>query len=183
MQTLVLLVPPLLIFICLYAGIVKLAARLLRYTLSWKLSFVFAIAMLIIAIASRALQFASGHSLPLWLALILLLVVYVVLGAWLFAERTTNASGQTLGWRGGVRLSACPFLLMAVFALLLLGVSFLLHSFHLYESALTNRWSQPLDVVMTRFNFMKRFSMLATLALASGGSAPSPLGLWNPLGR
>ena len=62
-------------FICLYAGTMKLAARLLRYTLSWKLSIVFAITMLIIAIASRAVQFAIGHSLPLWLALILLLAV------------------------------------------------------------------------------------------------------------
>jgi len=38
---------------------------------------------------------------------------------------------------------------------------------------LTNRWSQPLAVVMTRFNFMKQFPKFATLALASGGSAPS----------
>ena len=130
MQTLVLLVLPLLMFICLYAGIMKLAARLLRYRLSWKLSFVFAISMLIFAIACRALQFTVGHSLPLWLALILLLVVYVVLGAWLFAERSANASGEALGWRGGVQLSAYAFLLMAVFAFLLLGVSFFLHSFH-----------------------------------------------------
>ena len=38
---------------------------------------------------------------------------------------------------------------------------------------LTNRWSQPLAVAMTGFNFMKQFSIFATLALASGGSAPS----------
>ena len=38
---------------------------------------------------------------------------------------------------------------------------------------LTNRWSQPLAVVMTRLNFMKQFSMLRKLAAASGGSAPS----------
>jgi hypothetical protein len=38
---------------------------------------------------------------------------------------------------------------------------------------LTNRSSQPLAVAMSRFDFMKQFSMVATLALASGGSAPS----------
>jgi hypothetical protein len=38
---------------------------------------------------------------------------------------------------------------------------------------LTNRSSQPLAVVMTRFDFMKQFSVLRKLALASGGSAPS----------
>jgi hypothetical protein len=39
--------------------------------------------------------------------------------------------------------------------------------------ALTNRWSQPLAVAMRRFDFMKQFSMFATPAAASGGSAPS----------
>jgi hypothetical protein len=38
---------------------------------------------------------------------------------------------------------------------------------------LTNRWSQPLAIVMTTFDFMKQSSMFATLAAASGGSAPS----------
>ncbi len=38
---------------------------------------------------------------------------------------------------------------------------------------LTNRWSQPLAVVMTAFDFMKHFREFATLAAASGGSAPS----------
>jgi hypothetical protein len=38
---------------------------------------------------------------------------------------------------------------------------------------LTNRWSQPLAVVMSTFSFMKQFPEFATLAAASGGSAPS----------
>jgi len=44
---------------------------------------------------------------------------------------------------------------------------------------LTNRSSQPLAAVKPTFDFMKQFSMFATLALvypprrASGGSAPS----------
>jgi hypothetical protein len=38
---------------------------------------------------------------------------------------------------------------------------------------LTNRWSQPLAVAMRTFDFMREVSMLATLAPASGGSAPS----------
>jgi hypothetical protein len=41
------------------------------------------------------------------------------------------------------------------------------------SSDLTNRWSQPLAVVLRRSNVMKRFSLFATRALASGGSAPS----------
>jgi len=117
-------------FICLYAAIVKLAARFLRYTLSWKRSFMFALAMFIIAMAARSLQFAIGYLLPLWLALIFLAVVYLALGAWLFAEHVTDASGQVLGWRGGLRLSACAFAVMTVLALLALGVLLMLHSFY-----------------------------------------------------
>jgi hypothetical protein len=44
--------------------------------------------------------------------------------------------------------------------------------FGMIES-LTNRWSQPLAVVKSTFDFMKPFSIFATLAAASGGSAPS----------
>jgi hypothetical protein len=40
-------------------------------------------------------------------------------------------------------------------------------------SHLTNRWSEPLTGVITRFDFMKQFAMFGTLAAASGGSAPS----------
>src|SRR5207249_2244248 len=42
-----------------------------------------------------------------------------------------------------------------------------------HTKCLTNRWSQPLAVVMSTFDFMKQFSMFATLAAASGGSASS----------
>jgi hypothetical protein len=38
---------------------------------------------------------------------------------------------------------------------------------------LTNRSTQPLAVAMRPFDFMKLFSEFATLAVASGGSAPS----------
>ena len=37
------------------------------------------------------------------------------------------------------------------------------------QSGLTNRWSQPLAAVKSTLDFMKQFSMFATLASASGG--------------
>jgi hypothetical protein len=40
-------------------------------------------------------------------------------------------------------------------------------------NSLTNRWSQPLAAVLSRPDFMREFSMFATVATASGGSAPS----------
>jgi len=41
------------------------------------------------------------------------------------------------------------------------------------QNRLTKRWSQPLAVVMTGFDFMKQLFVFATLAAASGGSACS----------
>jgi hypothetical protein len=41
------------------------------------------------------------------------------------------------------------------------------------HARLTNRRSQPLAVVMSMFNFMKQFSMFATLGAAGGGSSRS----------
>jgi len=41
------------------------------------------------------------------------------------------------------------------------------------QTHLTDRWSQPLTVVMSTFDFMKQFPMFAVLAPASGGSALS----------
>jgi hypothetical protein len=38
---------------------------------------------------------------------------------------------------------------------------------------LTNHWSEPLAAVLSRSDFMREFSMFATLAIASGRSAPS----------
>jgi hypothetical protein len=38
---------------------------------------------------------------------------------------------------------------------------------------LTNRWSHPLAVAMRTFDLMKQSPVFATLAVASGGSAPS----------
>jgi hypothetical protein len=48
------------------------------------------------------------------------------------------------------------------------------HVFYATErKGLTNRWSQPLAAAKSTFDFMKQCSMSATLAAASGGSAPS----------
>jgi hypothetical protein len=41
------------------------------------------------------------------------------------------------------------------------------------SNRLTNRWSQPLAAVKSTFNLMKQFSMFASLAATSGGSALS----------
>jgi hypothetical protein len=98
-----------------YAGFLKLAARLLRYSVSWKSSFFFAGIMLVAVIfdhvlaSSEPMAIRIGHSVVLVLGL-------VILGSWFFSGRGTNRRGTVLGWFGGTRLLALAFAMMMVVA-------------------------------------------------------------------
>jgi hypothetical protein len=99
----------------IYAGFLKLAARLLRYSVSWKSSFLFAGIMLVAVIVDHGLVFREpvatriGHG-------VMLAVGLVILGSWFFSGRGTNRQGAVLGWSGGIRLMALAFAMMIAVA-------------------------------------------------------------------
>src|SRR6478735_2913428 len=103
-----------------YAGFLKLAVRLLRYSVSWKFSFLFAGIMLVAVIFDHVLVFSQpvairiGHGVMLMLGLL-------ILGSWFFSGRGTSHRGAVLGWSGGIRLMALAFVMMiaAAFAIVL----------------------------------------------------------------
>lgn len=98
-----------------YAGFLKLAARLLRYSVSWKSAFLFSGIMLVIVIFGHVL--ASNEPLAKRIGCnVLLLVGQVVVGGWFFSGRGTNRQGAVLGWSGGLRLVALMFAMMIVVA-------------------------------------------------------------------
>lgn len=113
------MIVPWLIFIAVslttYAGFLKLAARLLRYSVSWKSSFFFAGIVLVAVIfdhmlaSSEPMAIRIGHGVALVLGL-------VILGSWFFRGRGTNRRGTVLGWSGGIRLLALAFAMMMVVA-------------------------------------------------------------------
>jgi len=113
------MIVPWLIFIAVglitYAGFLKLAARLLRYSVSWKSSFLFAGIMLVAVIIDHVLVLSQpvairiGHGVTLLLGLL-------ILGSWFFSGRGTNRRGTVLGWSGGIRLMALAFAMMIVVA-------------------------------------------------------------------
>jgi len=98
-----------------YAALLKLAARLLRYSVSWKSGFHFAGIMLIIVIFGHVLTFSEPLALRIGHNVVLLLGL-VVLGGWFFSERGTNGRGASLGWGGGMRLVALAFAIGVVVA-------------------------------------------------------------------
>ena len=113
------MIVPLLIFIAVgltsYAGFLKLAARLLRYSVPWKVSFLFAGIIMVAVIFHHVVLFSAPVALRIGLGMVLLLGL-VILGGWFFSGRGTNRRGSLLGWSGGIRLMALAFAMMIVVA-------------------------------------------------------------------
>jgi hypothetical protein len=98
-----------------YAGFLKLAARLLRYSLSWKASFLFAGIMLVAVIIDHVLALSQPVAIRIGHGVVVLIGL-VILGGWFFSKRGTNRRGKVLGWSGGIRLMALAFAMMIVVA-------------------------------------------------------------------
>ena len=99
-------------------GVCELAARLLRYKVSWKSSFLFAVIVLVLVIFDHVLAFDQPVAIR-FVHVVLVLLVLVILGSWFFSARGMNRSGTLLGWGGGIRLIALAFALMIVVALVI----------------------------------------------------------------
>src|SRR5262245_38374412 len=113
------MIVPWLIFIAMglitYAGFLKLAALLLRYSVSWKSSFLFASIILVAVIFDHVLAFSQPVAIRIGHGVVLLLGL-VILGSWFFSGRGINRRGTVLGWSGGIRLMALTFAMMVVAA-------------------------------------------------------------------
>ena len=94
-----------------YAGFLKLAARLLRYSLSWQSSFLFAGIMLVLVIFDHVLAFSQPVAIRIVHGVVLLLGL-IIFGGWFFSGRGTNRRGAVLGWSGGIRPMALAFAMM-----------------------------------------------------------------------
>jgi len=114
----------------MYTGFLKLAARILSYSVSWKSGFHFAGIMLIIVILGHVLTFSEPLALRIGHNVVLLFGL-VVLGGWFFSERGTNRRGAILGWAGGIRLVTLAFAMgvVAAFTIVVPVQIFLSNSF------------------------------------------------------
>jgi hypothetical protein len=121
---------PLLSFITVgvtcYAGFLKLSARFLRYKVSWKSSFLFAVIMLGVVLFTRMLDWreppaiAIGHG-------VVAVIGLIILGSWFFSKRGEDNNGTLLGLAGGAKLVGIAFAMMFFvgFAILLPAETFL----------------------------------------------------------
>jgi hypothetical protein len=110
--------------VCFYGGGVKLAARILRFSVTWKSSFLFALLMLILVLLTHGISPAADQTLLLVICQMLVMaIVFAALGSWFFRSRVTGADGQILGWSGSIRLSVLALSLIFSFGVaVLIGV-------------------------------------------------------------
>jgi hypothetical protein len=110
----------------------------LRYKVSWKSSFLFALVALVFVIFDHALAFHQPVTIRIVHAVVLLLVL-VVLGSWFFSARGMNRGGTGLGWGGGIRLIALAFAMMIVVAFAIVFPAQVFLGKQLSPPPLTNR--------------------------------------------
>jgi len=96
-----------------YAGFVKIAARVLRYSVSWRSSFFFAVIMLGLVILDHVLALDQPVAIRIGHVVVLLLGL-LALGSWFFSKRGTNRNDTVLGWGGGLRQMTLTFAMMVV---------------------------------------------------------------------
>ena len=83
-----------------YAGFLKLAARLLRYSVRWKVSFLFAGIIMVAVIFHHVVLFSAPVALRIGLGVELLLGL-VILGGWFSADAAQTATVHVLGGPAG----------------------------------------------------------------------------------
>jgi hypothetical protein len=113
-----------------YLGFLKFTASLLRYSVSWKASFLFSGIILVLVIFEHLLAFSEPVAIRIGHGVVLLLVL-ITLGGWFFSRRGANRHGAVLGWSGGIRLIGLAFAMMIAVAFAIVIPVQVFHSNHL----------------------------------------------------
>lgn len=129
MQTTLIALFPHIVLFLMYAVVcvlnavyIKLSGRISHGSLvTWKVSFNFSLVVTVLMLIVRMATVTEGISFQLTLSLALSFVLYLTFGGWFFSTRGFTSQGQSLGWLGGVRLSALAFLLLVLTGVLVNG--------------------------------------------------------------
>jgi hypothetical protein len=113
---------PLVVVLCMYAALVRLAARITRASgVGWLRAFQFAALIVALSVLGRLVSLYAGQ-LPLILAGMFGVTIHLALGAWFFRHRAVAVDGQVVGWGGGAKLSAVALGLLLLVMVVLFGV-------------------------------------------------------------
>lgn len=98
----------------LHAGCIKLSGRILHVVVSWKHSFILALAITLLLEIWSTTVATGGKSAPLIVVLPFGFVLSLVLGGWFLGSRVITLQGEPLGWIGGSNLSGLAFVILAL---------------------------------------------------------------------
>lgn len=113
---------PLVVFLCLYAAFVRIAARITRVSgVGWLRAFQFATLIVVLTVLGSGASLYVGQA-PLLLAGLFGIAMHLALGAWFFRNRAVAADGQAAGWIGGARLTGVALGLLLLAMVVLFGV-------------------------------------------------------------
>lgn len=112
---------PIVLLLCTFALSAKFAAFLSRrLKLSWAMSFLYALIVVLISVAVRSGLAATGAAISEVIGSILGIAAQLAVSTWFFSIRATNESGEPAGWRGGLLLAVITLVILVVVSLLLM---------------------------------------------------------------
>lgn len=112
---------PIVLLLCTFALAAKFAAFLSRrLKLSWGMSFLYALIVVLISVAVRSGLAAAGATISELIASILGIAAQLAVSTWFFSIRATKESGEDAGWRGGLLLAVITLAIIIVISLLLM---------------------------------------------------------------
>jgi len=107
----------------MHAAFVKLSGMILHsLVVRWKHAFIFALAVTVMLLIMLFGAVVAGISVPPAMSMVVGFVLSTAFGSWYFSTRAMTKQGQPLGWKGGLRLSALAFLLLAVTGAVMKGI-------------------------------------------------------------
>jgi hypothetical protein len=119
---------PLVVLLGMFALSAKLAAFLLRrIKLSWGMSFLYALIVILASAAVRMVLAALGAPISGATAGSVGLIAQLAIGTGFFAYRAKSESGAAAGWRGGLLLTVVALLIVIVVAMLLMVLATAMH--------------------------------------------------------
>ena len=114
---------PFLFIPVLYAGLVKVAALILRrIELSWKHALIFGLLATVIGAIGTFANVATERGLPTILAGLIGVAIQLALGSWYFKDRARLVSGSPVGLVRGALLPLIAIAFSFVLAIMVMGL-------------------------------------------------------------
>ena len=104
----------------IFGGFIKISARILRYKkITWIQGAIAGLIIVLFSIFGRLIWSLLDYTPPIVLGVVIGFSTTCVIGGWFFSKKGINSSGNVLGWRGAVQLTALAYVMLGLMGLIL----------------------------------------------------------------